>query len=357
MAVHTISRRRALALLLLTSILLITLDVNGNPLTDRARGVFSIVTRPFESAALVVWRPMERAWNGITDYPDLQDENDDLRAELEAMRGADVAARAAIFEANELLALNRLSTLANIPTVTAQVVGDAPSNFQLTVEIDKGSESCIATGMPVVGPGGLIGKVTEAYPRRAVVMLITDPRYAVGVKILASPDEGPSASSTSVPAETVPSGIAVDDLNSTTTSSTTTTTTEPDANTSTTSTSTPAAGEDPTGATTTSSSTTSTTAPPEVLRETGILQGRGPDDLPHVRLVEEGEIEVGDPVSTAGGADDLAPDGIPVGTVSRVISRTSSAGPILEVDYSADIDHLNFVAVMLYRPASEPVNC
>lgn len=355
MAVHTISRRRAIALLVLTSILLITLDVNGNPLTDKARTAFSYVVRPFESAALVVWRPTQRAWNGIRDYDDLQDENDALRAELEAMRGADVAARAAILEANELRALNRLSTLSNIPTITAQVVGDKPSNFQLTVEIDKGSESCIATGMPVVGPGGLIGKVTEAHPGRAVVMLITDPRYAVGVKILGTVDDPSATTSTSAPEATAPSGVALDDLNSTTTSSTSTTTTTEPATTTTTTTTTSASTASPVGPTSTSTTTTTTT--PEVLRETGLLEGRGPDDLPHVVLVEKGEIAVGDSVATAGGADDLAPDGIPVGTVSRVISRTSSSGPILEVDYSADIDHLNFVAVMLYRPATEVVSC
>jgi cell shape-determining protein MreC len=49
----------------------------------------------------------------------------------------------------------------------------------------------------------------------------------------------------------------------------------------------------------------------------------------------------------------LAPPGIPVGTVGNVVPRSSSAGPLLEVELSADLSRLYFVSVVLYQPGSE----
>ena len=45
MAIYSMGRRRVILLLVLTSILLITLDQRGNALIDRSRSVFSLMTR------------------------------------------------------------------------------------------------------------------------------------------------------------------------------------------------------------------------------------------------------------------------------------------------------------------------
>ena len=74
----------------------------------------------------------------------------------------------------------------------------------------------LAVGMPVVNDAGLVGKIINVSPDTSLVMLVTDPRYNVPVKVIAEVDPAPS---TTVPA-TVPSGLAVDDV--TTTTSTTT---------------------------------------------------------------------------------------------------------------------------------------
>ena len=67
-------------------------------------------------------------------------------------------------------------------------------------------------------------------------------------------------------------------------------------------------------------------------------------------------MNIGSPVVSAGGASSLAPPDIVIGTVSRVIKRTGSLGPLLEVKISANLDALNFVRVMLYQPSTEKVN-
>ena len=54
MPLYSPGRRRAIVLLLLSSVLLITLDLRGNALLDSARSAWNQALRPFESAAEVV---------------------------------------------------------------------------------------------------------------------------------------------------------------------------------------------------------------------------------------------------------------------------------------------------------------
>ena len=95
------------------------------------------------------------------------------------------------------------------------------------------------------------------------------------------------------------------------------------------------------------------------LRETGALEGRGLTKFPVVRFVENqtrfGGVSIGSPVITAGGATSLAPPDIVIGTVSKVVKRTGTLGPILEVTLAANLDNLNFVRILLYQPTTERV--
>jgi len=341
-ATYSSSRKRAVVLLALTTVILITLDVRGSSSTSVTRRIFSTLYRPVEGVARVVTRPIGNAWNGITQFDDLSKENEILREKVAQQEGASVAAAASVRTAQELLALNGLPTLAGINSVTAQVIGDSPSNFAQTVEINQGSDDGIKVGMPVLNAAGLVGKITRVYPNRSVLMLITDPEYALSVKIVRLPEE-------SQPVE-VGSG-------DTTTTTTTTIAAPP---------TTLIPGFTP-GTTTIPNlvqrpvvSVPSLTVPPsnvESVRETGVLEGRGPTRTPVVRFIDSsqrfGSVEVGSPVVTSGGSLSLAPPDIVVGTVSRINERLGTAGPVLEVSLVADLSNLSFVRVLLYQPSTE----
>jgi rod shape-determining protein MreC len=364
MAGLQISRRRAIALLALTSVLLITFDLRGNAFIDGARDTFAVVFEPVRDGFRVVTRPVENAWRGITQYDDLARENDRLREEVDRQRGATIAAEASVREAQELLALNQLQTLAGVERVTAQVVGVSPSNFSETVEINQGSNRGIRVGMPVVNGAGVIGRVTQVFPDRSIVMLVTDPQYALAVKVITLPQPTDPTSDTTVVTMPTgqPPGVGVQ-------STTTTTTTAPPAGNPTDpfgppvtqvplgpgETLAPETSQPDVG--TTSPSTTTPSVSGGSLRETGALLGRGPGRPPVVSLIDPsprfGRIAVGAAVISAGGATSPAPPDLVVGTVSRVVDRPGSAGPLLEVELNANLGDLNFVMVLLYRPATE----
>ncbi len=361
------TRRRALLLLVLTCVLFITLDQRDTGAISTARTGFSYVFRPFKGMARAVTRPVSNAWHGITSYDDVERENLLLRDELARQAGNSAAAEAFVRQHNELLTLAQLPTGPNIDHVTAQVIGGTPRDDQQTVEINQGSRRGIRVGMPVVNGAGLIGKVTEVFPDGAVVRLITDSQYVLAVKISCRATIPGTVNETVI---TTPTGIPVggsDPRFGTTTTSTTlfdpfATDPAPTSST-TTSTSVPPSTNglqpddsavDPFGSDAAAVETTTTI--PVCERETGSIRGRGKGRPPIVGLLDDDvrtrDIVEGDRVISAGGAESLAPQDLPIGKVSRVVERKGTS-PEVEIELNADLSRLNFVSVLLYVPASE----
>ena len=386
MPIYSVSRRRAVALLALTSILLITLDQQGNGVVGGARNVFGWIFHPVEEATRVVARPIENAWRGMTNYGELEDENQRLQDQLDQQEGAFIAALAIVRDAQELLALNGIDNLVDVSSVTAQVIGGSPSNFSQTVEINQGSDRGLQVGMPVVNAAGLVGKITQVYANRSVVLLASDVQYAIPVQIVNQAEDTTTTTTTTTSTTTSSSTTTSTTLAPTTTAgsaggatsgATTTTprtggTVTPTATTSTLAPTTTQPAIDLSGidfgALTPSSVAVSTIAPgatseaptttidinnlPTV--ETGIFRGRGSDKAPVVEFVDQnarfGEVRVGALVITSGGSSSLAPRGIVVGRVIKIVERTGTAGAVLEVRLTARLSTLNFVRVLLYQP-------
>jgi rod shape-determining protein MreC len=86
--------------------------------------------------------------------------------------------------------LMRLDFAATIAAVPARVVSMAPSNFQNTVVVDRGSEHGIALGQPVINGAGLVGRVLEVSETRATIQLLTDRSTNLGVRLTGSNEIG-----------------------------------------------------------------------------------------------------------------------------------------------------------------------
>jgi rod shape-determining protein MreC len=360
----SLSRRRVLLLVVLTCVLLITLDKRGNPVIDNMRSVFARVMRPFDTATKAVVLPLERAWHGVTGYDDLLRQNQALQDQLEHVKGNDIEARSAVLEYRELLKINQLTSKFQYKTVVAQVVGESPSNFQNTVEINVGTRQGLAVGMPVTDGAGLIGRITKVSPSTAVVLLLTDPEFAISAQVLTIPGTDSSANgstdtgstdtgttSTTIATEgTAVSGIQAFDPKATTT--TPPPTSDPFNNI-------PGFIPETTPPTTTLNPQFTTTTILEVVRETGTLEGQGADKPLNLRFIDVtsslSTVKVGAVVDTAGGNNGLAPQGIPIGIITRISRQTSSGTATIEVTPNASLKRLNFIAVVLYVPNQDAI--
>ncbi|MEQ1785584.1 MAG: rod shape-determining protein MreC [Acidimicrobiales bacterium] len=178
--------RLTIALLVLTSLALLTLDFRDAEIVQSARRTAGNVFSPLRGVAETVSEPFTNAWHGITSYGDIKDENDELRRRLAEKEGEAVVGEDAVEQLAELLEQQGIEWVGAIPTSAARVLSGSPSNFSHTLDISKGSDDGIKIGMPVVNGAGLVGRVVLVTHARSTVQLITDPDFAVGVKLLPS---------------------------------------------------------------------------------------------------------------------------------------------------------------------------
>lgn len=194
MAVYRRSNRHRfiLILLVLTSITLLTLDTRAqrSGTIGRVRATARDALAPVQSAVHAVTDPVGNFISSITHYGSLKAENVRLKRQLEAAESRRLRTADAERERTALLALAQLTFAEDIPTVAARVVSTAPSNFQLTIDIGRGTAAGVEKGMPVVTALGLVGRVVEVSRREATVLLVTDPAFNVGVRLTDSGDVG-----------------------------------------------------------------------------------------------------------------------------------------------------------------------
>ena len=152
-------------------------------------------------------------------YNDLEDENEALREQIAELEGRRSPRARTPPEQLEEIAADRGPSRSRRSSsdVLARVVGGGLTNFEHTVEIDRGADDGIGLGMPVVTGAGLVGRVVQVTGGRSVVQLITDPGFEVGVRLVAtatsaSPTAPARASRwSSTPASTCEPTIAVGD--------------------------------------------------------------------------------------------------------------------------------------------------
>jgi rod shape-determining protein MreC len=180
------SRTRFLLLLLvLTAITLVTLDTRagGHGWIGTARSKVQSAFGPVQDTTHSVLRPVGDFFTGAIHYGDIKQENARLRDELAKQRGQNLKAGATENELRLLLDNAHLPFVGNIPTVQASLVDTSASNFENSIQINRGSSSGILVNMPVVTGSGLVGKVVRVSAKRSTVLLVTDPTFSVGVRL------------------------------------------------------------------------------------------------------------------------------------------------------------------------------
>lgn len=172
--------RTTLALLLLTAVTVLVLDLPGTGPLDPVRSGLAAVFRPVRAAGDAVFRPISNGWKGAFGYQDVKDENDQLRKQLDDAKGA-AAENQRLKADNAELRKQVGVTVEGVPTVVAEVTSGPLSSFEQTVEIDVGSSKGVKKGMAVITGAGVYGRIEKTHANRSVVQLITETDFSVGV--------------------------------------------------------------------------------------------------------------------------------------------------------------------------------
>ncbi|MDZ7673854.1 MAG: rod shape-determining protein MreC [Acidimicrobiales bacterium] len=178
--------RFSIVVLVLLSITVLTLDLRDVGFVQDARHTVGSALSPAQDAADWVATPFQNTWHGITRYDDVADRNEQLQAQVDELEGQIAQNRDIEAQYEQLLEQVDISWVGSISTATARVIQQPASSFSHVVIIDKGSSVGIADGMPVVTGAGLVGQVIDVSADRSSVQLITDPEFAVGVRLATS---------------------------------------------------------------------------------------------------------------------------------------------------------------------------
>jgi rod shape-determining protein MreC len=166
-----LSRYRNLSVLLIVivaQLLLIAYQVKSNKDVPMLRVWAVTAVTPVESSLEFVRR---HTWGYVADYfvlLNVRSQNEKLLHENGQLKLQNQA-------------LSVFQSRSPSKYLAARVIGNGTGANSKVVFVDRGSASGVESGMAVVTPDGIVGKVVDAYPTASLVMLITDGNFAAGV--------------------------------------------------------------------------------------------------------------------------------------------------------------------------------
>jgi rod shape-determining protein MreC len=178
------SQRLTLVILILASITVVTITYRGEArrAIGSARNGAGDVVAPVQRAIAAALHPIGNLFAGIVGYGGVLGENQRLQLEVGQLRRQLIESEQAQAQLDQLRSEQNLPFADGIPEVLGQVISSPSSNFDLTIEINRGTSNGVGVGMPVVSGAGLVGAVISAGSHTSVVQLVTDPRSQVGVR-------------------------------------------------------------------------------------------------------------------------------------------------------------------------------
>ncbi len=113
---------------------------------------------------------------------DVREQNRKLKGVNDRLQMENIYYRNQLSTAERAQALAHFESQTPSKTVAARVIGNSTVATAKAVFIDRGATSGLESGMAVVTPDGIVGKVVAVYPLVSQVLLITDPTFKVGVE-------------------------------------------------------------------------------------------------------------------------------------------------------------------------------
>ncbi len=209
-------RRAVLGLLVGASLILLTAyfgESPASPLHSVQRGIVEVLS-PIQEGASKVLSPVRSAANWVSDTLNAKSEVGRLRLQNEQLEARVAALQQDGIENAHLLKLVGLDDSNGIDVdsrVSADVIGQDPSLWYQTIEVDRGSQDGVSDNDPVIGDSGLVGKVSIVGSNFSIVTLLTDPSFGVSAEV----QDGNGDVGVLVPQAGNPEALLLTDLNST----------------------------------------------------------------------------------------------------------------------------------------------
>jgi rod shape-determining protein MreC len=172
-----------LGALVLAHLVVISRQVEGEGgVSLMQRAIWSVLLPPQRVVASAI-HGVKGVWQGYVGLRGTRDENRRLQEQVRSLESRLEASQEQIGEAARLREILELRKVLPFPTLTAQVIAREGVPWFRNITIDKGLSDGVTLSAPVLGVGGVMGRVVEVGPRAAKVQLLLDRDSGVGVRI------------------------------------------------------------------------------------------------------------------------------------------------------------------------------
>jgi rod shape-determining protein MreC len=183
--------RLLLVILLVTSLFLITLDLRGVNITKNSRSATQSFLAPIQRGVSDLFSPVGNFFSDIKNFGKTKSELKELKEENAKLREKVVFNEDTIGQLKKLENVLDLAGRGKYKVVSARVIGKGSSaTFSQTITIDSGSNDGVMKDMTVIGELGLVGVVKSTTSTSAIVLLMSDPTFRIGVRIARSQSIG-----------------------------------------------------------------------------------------------------------------------------------------------------------------------
>jgi rod shape-determining protein MreC len=175
------ARRRIVIFVILVAASVGLMAVNDTAPARELRNGIRFAIAPVQDTLGEGTRSLTSVVGAINEVDSLRRKNEELAATVDRLEDQ-LAAMESMREENRKLArlLATKEQLSGINTVAASVISRQFTQFERLLTIDKGSESTVREGAPVLSDGGaLLGRVSAVGEGWADITLISDPDFLV----------------------------------------------------------------------------------------------------------------------------------------------------------------------------------
>jgi rod shape-determining protein MreC len=180
---NKLSWKKTLQLILILGFCLFLVFLNPKKVFNPLFEIFFKLSLPFQKTFYALGQGTSNTlifWNSLNE---IKEENKKLIKENSALLVETINQKELQRENEELRKQMGLIPSKNFNLEASFVVGQNPQKLGSWILIDKGENSGIKTGMPViVSQGILIGEVEEVYPNMAKAILLTDSESVINVR-------------------------------------------------------------------------------------------------------------------------------------------------------------------------------
>ena len=162
---------------------LISLGLRSSPALRKVEGTVVSLTAPVLHGLQYVGRTTKNLFWGYIYLVGVQQENTILRKRLAEAAQNEALYQEALAAQVRLEALLGLKKQITAPVTGARIIAYDPSLWSRCVLLDQGKAQGVQWGMPVVAPGGIVGRVIKSYPNYCKVMLILDRNSAADAMV------------------------------------------------------------------------------------------------------------------------------------------------------------------------------